>query len=75
MGDEKKRKIFKFMCFRPKPENNLIIVDMHTSGTKIAGITMSKLSYERQGKIFEEMILQTLKLVPAFLTSHYLSYC
>ena len=37
-------------------------------------IPMSKISYERQGKIFEETILQTLKFVPAFLSSHYLSY-
>ena len=35
---------------------------------------MSKISYERRGKIFEETILQTLKFVPAFLSSHYLSY-
>ena len=62
------------MCFKPKPENILIIVDMHTSGTKIVDIPMSKISYEHQGKIFEEMILQTLKLFPAFLASHYPSY-
>ena len=62
------------MCFKRKLENFLIIVDMHTWGTKIVDIPMSKFSYERQGKIFEETILQTLKFVPAFLSSHYLSY-
>ena len=37
-------------------------------------IPMSKVSFERQGKIFEDTILQTLKFVLAFLSSHYLSY-
>ena len=47
---------------------------MHTLGTKMVDIPMSKISYERQGKIFGETILQTLKFVLAFLSSHYLSY-
>ena len=72
IGDEK-MKSFKIMCFKRKPEKFLMIVDMNTSGTKIVDIPMSKISYERQGKIIEETILQTRKFVPAFLSSHYLS--
>ena len=67
----KKWKVFKIMCSKRKPENFFIILDLHTSGTKIVDIPMSKITYERQGKIIEETILQTLKFVPAFLSNHY----
>ena len=41
---------------------------------KVAGISMSEISNERQGKIFESRILETLKLLPAFLSGYLVSY-
>ena len=35
---------------------------------------MSEISNERQGKIFESRILETLKLFPAFLSSYLVAY-
>ena len=39
-----------------------------------SGISMSEISNERQGKIFESRILETLKLLPAFLSGYLVSY-
>ena len=41
---------------------------------KIVDISMSEISNERQGKIFESRILETLKLLPAFLAGYLVSY-
>ena len=40
---------------------------------KIVGISMSEISNVRQGKIFESRILETLKLLPAFLSGYLVS--
>ena len=37
-------------------------------------ISMSEISNERQGKIFDIRILETLKLLPAFLSTYLVSY-
>ena len=41
---------------------------------KIVDVSMLEISNERQGKIFDDPILQTLKLFPAFLWGYLLQY-
>ena len=70
----KKMKSFQILVFQAKSwkflDNSWFAHIRH----KMVDIPMSKISHERQGKLFEGTILQTLKFVPAFLPSHYLSY-
>ena len=40
----------------------------------IVDISMSEISNERQGQIFEIRILETLKLLPAFLAGYLVSH-